>query len=156
MANPQIENGYTKIANELLDAFVRTNFSGEVRRIIDCVIRQTYGFNKTCDRISLSQFEIKTGMDRKSVCRAINKAVAKRTLLKTNNGLKLNKNYHQWVVAKQTRGGGNLVPKGVANRVLGSGYLATYKRNYTKEITKGDLKILDKTKKELKEKGIIK
>lgn len=101
MANPQKENGYTPIANELYDALIISPIRGEVRRIIDLVIRKTYGFHKKIDSISLTQFEKATGMKRSCVCRALKEAVAKQLLLKSKNGYAFNKNYHQWVVAKR-------------------------------------------------------
>jgi len=55
MANPQCENGYTKIANEILEALIRADLSGQELRITLLVLRKTYGFNKKYDFISLSQ-----------------------------------------------------------------------------------------------------
>jgi phage replication O-like protein O len=158
MANPQIENGYTKIANELLEALVRTPMRGEVWRIIMFVIRKTYGFNKTCDRISLSQFELGTGMKRINICRVLKEVVVNRLLLKTNNGYKLNKNYNQWLVVKRlppssqsaNRGSSQSANQVVVNRLH-------TKETITKETyTKGNLKKLDGLKTFLEEKNIIK
>jgi phage replication O-like protein O len=49
--SPQKEHGYTPIANEIYDAFVRTRISGEARQVLDCIIRKTYGYNKKEDKI---------------------------------------------------------------------------------------------------------
>lgn len=46
MANPQIENGYTRIANELLEALLLANLSKRQLLVALAVIRQTYGFNR--------------------------------------------------------------------------------------------------------------
>lgn len=46
MSNPQIENGYTKIANELLEALIQAELSGAEYRIVCFIIRQTYGYNQ--------------------------------------------------------------------------------------------------------------
>lgn len=157
MANPQVENGYTKIANELLEAFGRTRIRSEIRRVVDVVIRQTYGFNKVCDHISLSQFELKTGMKRGSVCRALKEGVAMLILSKTENGYKLNKNYTQWGSRNVATGGSqksHLGGRNSANLVVAT--LRHTKETITKEITKGNFKKLDKLKENLTSKKIIK
>lgn len=105
MSTPQKENGYTPIANEILEALARINIGGEARRIIDVVMRKTYGFNKKEDRIALSQFVEFTGMDRKSVCRAINKLISMELLIKIDdkNGsvFIFQKNNKKWVSITQ-------------------------------------------------------
>lgn len=62
---PQLEAGYTKIANGVLESLMSFRFSGRQLRIILCIIRKTYGFHgKKKDMISLTQFEQMTGIDR--------------------------------------------------------------------------------------------
>lgn len=70
---PQLENGYTKIANELLEAIAAIRIPGEAMQILLVIIRKTYGYCKKKDAISLSQFVSATGMKKPNVCRAINK-----------------------------------------------------------------------------------
>lgn len=103
MANPQKENGYTAISNELSEAFCRTRIPGEARQVLDVIIRQTYGFNKKIDKIALSVFCEKTGMDKPDVCRAINKLRQMNLIVgekandyKTISTYGLNKNYEEW------------------------------------------------------------
>ena len=73
MANPQTENGHTRIANEILDALCKIRIPGEARQILDCIIRKTYGFNKKSDGIPLAQFEEMTGIKRPNIIRSLNK-----------------------------------------------------------------------------------
>ena len=75
MAKPQLENGYVKISNELLEAFAKIKIPAEARQILDVIIRKTYGFNKKEDAISLSQFSKYTGVGTAHVARAVNKLV---------------------------------------------------------------------------------
>lgn len=70
MSSPQIENGYVRIATELLEALARTRIAGEARQVLDAVIRMTYGYQKKSDSIATLQLMEATGMDRKSVERA--------------------------------------------------------------------------------------
>lgn len=55
MASPQTEDGYTAIANEIMEALIAAELSGQEFRIALLVIRKTYGFKKKEDAISLSQ-----------------------------------------------------------------------------------------------------
>jgi phage replication O-like protein O len=71
MANPQKENGYTPIANEIMEALARTRIPGEAHQVLDVIIRKTYGFNKKEDGISISQFVEHTGLKPNHVCKAL-------------------------------------------------------------------------------------
>ena len=73
MANPQVENGYVKISNEIFDALAHTRIPGEARQVLDVILRKTYGWNKKADQISLTQFMEHTGLSKVHVCQAINK-----------------------------------------------------------------------------------
>jgi phage replication O-like protein O len=77
MANPQKENGYTVIANEILEALMRIRLSGEEWKCLLVILRKTYGWNKKEDKISLSQFVLMTGMKKQSVHRALKKLSSK-------------------------------------------------------------------------------
>ena len=64
------KNGYTKIPNKLLEALAKVRIPGEAQQVLNVIIRQTLGWNKEEDGISLSQFMEKTGLPKNSVCRA--------------------------------------------------------------------------------------
>ena len=85
MSSPQVENGYVKIANELMEAFARFRISGEARQVLDVILRKTYGFNKKEDAISLSQFTLATGLKKPNICRAIQKLVTMSIIIKNDN-----------------------------------------------------------------------
>ncbi len=104
MANPQKENGYVPIANHIYDAFRAIRIPGEARQILDCIIRQTYGYNKLEDRIALVQFCEWTGMKKPEVCRALAKLQMMNIIVgkKANRRdiatkYSFNKNYDNWV-----------------------------------------------------------
>ena len=61
MANPQPDK-FTRISTELLEAKMKYRISGEENQIWEVIIRQTYGFHKSSDYISLSQFCLKTNL----------------------------------------------------------------------------------------------
>lgn len=78
MANPQVENGHTDIANDIMDALARTRIPGEARQVLDFIFRRTYGWHKKADDISLLQFSIGTGLSKPHICKVL------KILLKMN------------------------------------------------------------------------
>jgi phage replication O-like protein O len=106
MASPQKENGYTPIANEIMEALCRTRIPGEDRQVLDAILRKTYGWSKCEDHISMGQIANLTGLKRQNVGRSI-KALRSRniiTVIKNDdsylNLLKFNKDHESWVSSK--------------------------------------------------------
>lgn len=100
MNNPQLEDGYTQIADEILEALARTNLSQYQHRIVYTIFRKTYGYGKRDDWISLSQFEAATGMRRQHVWRALKELEARKIVTRTgynNRVIRFNKRYAEWV-----------------------------------------------------------
>lgn len=91
MANPQIEHGFTRIANELLEALARIRVPGEARQVLDTILRKTYGYSKKEDAVSLSQFHLATGLSKSHICDALKKLKAMNLI--TENGNDIAKNY---------------------------------------------------------------
>jgi len=109
MANPQVENGYVRIATEIIEALARVNIPSGTRRIIDVVLRKTYGFNKKEDQISIDQFREATGLSRRTIIYSIQEAEAKKLLFVKRkvtagfnfpNAYQFNKDYEMWVVQR--------------------------------------------------------
>jgi len=99
MADPQKENGYVPIANEIIEHLVKTALLGAEFRVLFFFIRKTYGYNKKEDRISLTQFEKGTGLSRPTVVKTLKNLIAKNILVKTAKLVySLNKDWEKWVV----------------------------------------------------------
>jgi phage replication O-like protein O len=115
----QKEDGYTSIANDLLDQLCKIRIPGEARQVLDVIFRQTYGWNKKEDMISLSQFSEKTGLAKPNVVRAIKQLLDMRLIIRSDNKdgsvYGPNKRCDQWIrVPKQTKRGR---ADGVVNRL---------------------------------------
>lgn len=116
---PQCEDGYTKIANELLDALVSIRIPGESMQIFLLILRKTYGYAKKEDRIALSQFQKYTGITRTHIQRGIDKLVAMNIVTQkgNNNGVTygINKHYNTWKALPKkvtvTQKGNRVLPK---------------------------------------------
>ncbi|HDZ76661.1 MAG TPA: hypothetical protein ENH41_01085 [Candidatus Omnitrophica bacterium] len=104
MSNPQVENGYLQIANELYEALARIRIPGEARQVFDVIVRRTYGWGKKTDIISLSTFSKLTGLPRPNVVRAIKKLIIINiiTVIKKDNTSSVSygvqKHYEEWKV----------------------------------------------------------
>ena len=103
MANPQVEEGYTRIANEIMDALCRCHPGGSEGQVLWAIIRKTYGWNKQADKISISQLCDMTDLARRTVIYALQNLEAKNmiTIKRRENETNLiafNKDYDKWVV----------------------------------------------------------
>lgn len=106
MSNPQTEDGYTRLANELLDAIIKFDFSKRQYAVVFAVIRMTYGYNKKSDALSIWQIANMTGIDRSHVSKTVAELVGMNILIKSENGrmahgqivpeISLNKHYKNW------------------------------------------------------------
>lgn len=101
MANPQRENGYTAIANEILDALGHIRIPGEARQVLDVIIRKTYGYQKKEDRISISQLCSATGLKKQTVHKALGKLRAMNLVTQKGdtkgNTLGFQKDFEKWM-----------------------------------------------------------
>jgi len=107
MANPQAEDGYTAIANEIMEALIAADLSGQEFRIALLVIRKTYGFKKKEDSISLSQMKQATGIHHIRCSQVVNRLQLMKILTVTENingiGKKysFNKDFETWETVKE-------------------------------------------------------
>jgi phage replication O-like protein O len=98
MANPQKENGFTPISNEILDNLVKLRIPPSEKDLCMFVLRKTYGFHKKTDRISLTQFELATLLSRPTVVKSLKNLITRNILVKAGLLFSFNKNYDSWVV----------------------------------------------------------
>ncbi len=70
MANPQVEDGFVRIASDIYRQLCRTRIAGQSRQVLDFIISKTWGWNKKKDAISLSQFVEGTGLCKRDICEA--------------------------------------------------------------------------------------
>lgn len=84
MANVQVEDGYTRIANSLYEALIRARLPARHQRVCHAIIRKTYGFGKTEDKISLSQLVAITGIKKSHLSLLVNELVALNVLTKSD------------------------------------------------------------------------
>ena len=95
--NPQIENGHTDIANEILDYLCSFRIPGECRQVFDTIMRKTWGWHKKEDWIAGTQIVEATKMNKGNVSRSLSKLIKNKLVIKKATKLMINKNYLEWV-----------------------------------------------------------
>jgi len=117
MASPQKENGFTPIANELLDALARTRIPGEARQVLDVIIRQTYGWQRKTVQISYRRFSELTGLQNGHIYRGIRSLVDHLIVVISADGFSVQKNYDLWLpYSKRGYSESGVLPKGILRK----------------------------------------
>lgn len=154
MASPQKENGFTPIAHEILEAIQQFKFTLNELKIILCVLRYTYGFNRKSHSMSLSFFENHTGLSRSRINKAIKNLVNNNVLIITKKGdaknpntYMFNKDYDAWTMEKYSSFGSAEFDTSVQNDTTTSvqNDTTTSVRNGTQEINNKEIYITTTT-----------
>lgn len=90
------ENGYTRIANELLEAVIGSGLTQNQLLITLAVIRKTYGYNKSADWVGNSQLSELTGLPETRCSTERNKLVKMNILTVTGRLVGINKEVSSW------------------------------------------------------------
>lgn len=90
------DDGYTRIANELLEAVMSADLTARQLKVVLAIIRKTYGFGKKLDRITNTQIAAMTGIHHTHVCKAKNEMIAMRILVSTGIAVGVNKVVSDW------------------------------------------------------------
>ena len=103
MAGPQKENGYTPIANELLEAIYSAPFNSTQLKILMFIMRYTYGFSRKEHKLSLNFISKGTGISRRYISSELKRLIELNVveIVKCHTDteariLKLNKHYKTW------------------------------------------------------------
>lgn len=103
MADVQPENGYTRIANQILESIVKLPLSGSQWRIVAVLWRNTYGYNRKEHGISETYIAKATGISKRFISSELRKLidmkiikVVKESTYTTPRVLMFNKNYDTW------------------------------------------------------------
>lgn len=100
MPGPQLEDGYTRIANEILEALAKIRIPGEARQCLDVIIRKTYGWSRKETNITLNEFYLMTNIPKSSIVRGLRKLVVMNLIYQkvneNKNTYRFNKDYSSW------------------------------------------------------------
>lgn len=82
MASPQTEDGFTRIANELMEALIRAELGGVQTRIVLMIMRETYGFQRKTVQIGYQALSTRYGIPRTLLIREMTALVNRKVLAK--------------------------------------------------------------------------
>ncbi|HHR5857959.1 TPA: replication protein [Providencia alcalifaciens] len=91
-----LDNGYTRIANELLEAVMLANLTQHQLLVFFAIARKTYGYNKKSDWVGNEQLSKLTGMLPHKCSAAKSELVSRGILLSEKRHVSINKNIHEW------------------------------------------------------------
>ena len=144
MASPQTGDGYTPIANELLEQVYKLKLNGTQFRIIMVVWRFTYGFSRKEHELSEAYISRAIDVHKKQVSRELNSLIDFNIVLAVRQAtfteprvIRFNKNYNEWQL-KDIQGTKQLPPNKIVNATgsgivgsTGSGLVTQDKQNKT-------------------------
>jgi phage replication O-like protein O len=102
MASPQLKNGHTRIANEILEQIAKTNLNGTQFRIVMVIWRFTYGFRRKAYELPLAMIAEKVNTTKSHVDRELDCLIDRKIVTVVGIGkrrgriLSFNKNYEEW------------------------------------------------------------
>lgn len=110
MANPQKENGYTPVANEILEQICKLKLNGTQYKILLIVWRFTYGFSRKEHGLSEGFISRAIETDKRQTRRELNELinlnivkVLKEATFTTTRVISFNKHYNQWNIERPQR-----------------------------------------------------
>lgn len=113
----EIEDGYTRIANDLLEAVMLAGLTQHQLLVCLAIMRKTYGFNKKADWISNEQLSQLTGI-LPHKCSAARSALVKRHIfIQNGRSIGINKDISSWGSLPES--GKKSLPKSGNEQVMG-------------------------------------
>ena len=108
MNGPQVENGYTRLANEIMEILPQAGFNGTQFSILLIVFRYTYGFQRKNHELSLTFISQATNLHKVMIQREVAKLIKMKVLTEVsaptfNKGriIAFNKDYSSWELTKE-------------------------------------------------------
>ncbi len=95
-----IDDGYTRFANELLEAIASADLTARQLKVMLAYARKTYGFNKKTDRIADEQIAQLTGLSRQNVNKAKKELISMNCLFMDGNKIGVNSEVSAWQFSK--------------------------------------------------------
>ena len=92
----QLEDGFTRVANELLDAVMASGLSETELCVVLAVWRKTYGYNKKMDWVSNDQLEQMIAKHHTHCSTAKSQLVAKKVLVQEGRNVGMNTSIIEW------------------------------------------------------------
>lgn len=97
MASPQTENGHLKIADDLVTAFFKGDFTAVQLRVLLCILQMTYRVGKTKAAITVEDLRYATGMKKYKIDTALEPLIANNVIfVQSELVIGLQKDWETW------------------------------------------------------------
>jgi len=113
-----LEDGYLRLSNTLVDALCRTKLSDRESRVVFAVIRRTYGYGKATDWVCLEQLAEMTGILSRNICQAIKSLSVRKILIKDGRKIGVNPIISEWSAKVAECSYSKKTPLGIENKNL--------------------------------------
>lgn len=106
---PALGDGYTRIVNDILEAFAAFPLSSMEFRVVMAIFRKTFGYRKAKDRIAASQLAemMGEGVTRQKASSTLARLIQKNVVIReggSQSAIKINTRSHEWIrPTKKTR-----------------------------------------------------
>jgi len=102
--NPELDEGFTQIANELLTALAKAQMQGTItgreRAVIDFVIRYTYGYHEENGNFRTSFIAKELETTSYNVSKILKRLQEKNIIVRDGDEIAFNKHYNDWKTVK--------------------------------------------------------
>lgn len=102
MARPQLEDGYTQIANEILEHLMKAHLSPNQWQVLILIFRKTYGYHKKVDYIANSQICLDTLLCKAVVSRCLSSLYDMNLITRKGKLIGFQKDWTKWKLANQS------------------------------------------------------
>jgi phage replication O-like protein O len=110
MADVQLENGFTRVANEILEEVTQRKFNATQLSVLMIVWRNTYGYNRKDHELAIGYFVQATGYTKRNIQDAVNYLIESNVLSETKKAtfnqsrkIAFNKNHDEWKVTSRIK-----------------------------------------------------
>jgi len=96
MANPQLEDGFTRISNELLLALIGIRLPSRHKDVLLCIMRMTYGYNLKVNDIPNRQIVRMVGIGKTHVSKILKDLAYLQIIVRDGYQIGIQKDWEQW------------------------------------------------------------
>lgn len=111
------DDGFMRVANELTDQLLMADLTARQLKIMLAVMRKTYGFNKSMDRITNTQIAAMTGIHHTHVCSSKRQLIDRGFLVEGGSKVGINKHISEWDMKKISQNSESLADSANASRI---------------------------------------
>jgi phage replication O-like protein O len=96
MAVLEFEDGYTMVANEILEQLAKSHIRPDDWRVLIFIIRKTYGYRKEADYISNSQMAAGTSLHKSTISHSLRRLQETGLISRNSRLIGFQRDYTQW------------------------------------------------------------